>query len=164
MQISQERGAFKYHLIAVHSNITGARCIQFNLCILFNLYSSWVMHPVYSAVLCLIPVTYIQHTDTIKELLNYTDWDSSVMRTSDYLWFQTTSPPPPHLSIFGNRSFGYSTPAAWNSLPKQLYDSSICLLSFNSIQTLIFQGQKSVNYSCTEYGKMVNKGLLLKQH
>jgi len=34
---------------------------------------------------------------------------------------------------FGNRNFGYSAPAAWNSLPENLHDSSISLLSFKSM-------------------------------
>jgi len=34
---------------------------------------------------------------------------------------------------FRNRSFGYSTPAAWNFLRKDLHDSSIYLLSFKSM-------------------------------
>jgi len=41
---------------------------------------------------------------------------------------------------FGNCSFGYSAPAAWNSLPKELNDSSISLLSFKSmLKTLLFR-------------------------
>jgi len=34
---------------------------------------------------------------------------------------------------FGNRSHGFSAQAAWNSLPKDLHDSSIFLLSFKSM-------------------------------
>jgi len=38
-----------------------------------------------------------------------------------------------HAKRFGNSSFSFSAPAAWNSLPKDLHDSSISLLSFKSM-------------------------------
>ena len=34
---------------------------------------------------------------------------------------------------FGNRSFGVSAPTAWNSLPKNLHDSSISLSGFKGV-------------------------------
>jgi len=38
-----------------------------------------------------------------------------------------------HIKTLLNDCFGYSSPAAWNSLPKDLHDSSISLLSFKSM-------------------------------
>jgi len=60
----------------------------------------------------------------------------SVLLSSASLWSSTSGQLLiPHVltKIFGNCSFGYSSPAAWNSLPKKLHDSSISLLSFKSM-------------------------------
>jgi len=52
----------------------------------------------------------------------------------------------------------YTTLTRHNCMTIAYYTHSI------QFKHLYFTDKKSVSYSCTEYGKMANKGLLSKQH